>query len=92
MSSSACRSGGTAGTRFPEEPCAASALERDAEAIVGVLTRALTREERLLVCLRYADGLADEEIAALTRMSVDEVRRLMTSILDRTRSLVGSAA
>jgi DNA-directed RNA polymerase specialized sigma24 family protein len=88
MSSPACQSPSSDSTRASE----ASAIERDADAVVGTLVRTLSRDERLLLCLRYADGLADEEIAALTRMSVDEVRRLMTSILDRTRSLVGSAA
>jgi DNA-directed RNA polymerase specialized sigma24 family protein len=74
-----------------EHSCEASAIDRDADAVVGALVRHLSRDERLLVCLRYADGLTDEEIAALTRMTVVDVRRSMQSILDRTRSLVGSA-
>jgi DNA-directed RNA polymerase specialized sigma24 family protein len=60
--------------------------------VVGTLVRTLSRDERLLLCLRYADGLADEEIAALTRMAVDEVRRSIAAVLDRARSLVGSVA
>jgi DNA-directed RNA polymerase specialized sigma24 family protein len=88
MSSPACQSPSGDSTRA----CEASAIERDADAVVGTLVRTLSRDERLLLCLRYADGLADEEIAALTRMAVDEVRRSIAAVLDRARSLVGSVA
>lgn len=45
----------------------------------------LSRSERLLLCLRYADGLTDEEISVLTRTSVAEVHAALRALVERVR-------
>lgn len=49
-------------------------------------TLGLSRTERLLLCLRYADGLNDEEISVLTRSSVAEVKVALTNLVERVRA------
>ena len=46
----------------------------------------LTRTERLLLCLRYADGLNEEEISVLTRSTVAEVEVALASLVERIRT------
>lgn len=58
----------------------------------GGLIASLTRHERLLLCLRYADGLADDEIAVLTRMPVPDVRQSIEHIVARARAFMSLAA
>jgi DNA-directed RNA polymerase specialized sigma24 family protein len=53
-------------------------------------TNAFSRTERLLLCLRYADGLNDEEISALTRTPVTEVRASLTELVARVRVQVAA--
>ncbi len=61
-------------------------------ALFGGLVASLSREERLLLCLRYADGLQDDEIAVLTRMAVCEVQQAIDRVVARARQLVTLAA
>ncbi|MBL9120650.1 MAG: hypothetical protein JNL80_12135 [Phycisphaerae bacterium] len=44
-----------------------------------------SKSERLLLCLRYADGLTDEEISVLTRTSVAEVHAALRALVERVR-------
>lgn len=70
----------------------ANGSEHYSPALLGGLVASLSREERLLLCLRYADGLQDDEIAVLTRMAVCEVRQAMERVVARARQLVTLAA
>lgn len=45
-----------------------------------------SRFERLLICLRYADGLTDEEISVLTRSSVADVHAAFLVLVERVRT------
>lgn len=64
------------------------ALSGDGSDLLCGLVASLSRHERLLLCLRYADGLEDDEIAALTRMTVADVRRAIEAVVARARDFV----
>lgn len=72
------------------DPCQATASTMDV-GVVGdalALARQFSRSERLLLCLRFADGLNEEEISVLTRSSVAEVRLAIGALVDRVRRAV----
>jgi|JI10StandDraft_1071094.scaffolds.fasta_scaffold525893_2 DNA-directed RNA polymerase specialized sigma24 family protein len=87
----------TRGPHRPVEPQARTAASRDVDTDqrsdrFGGLVASLTRHERLLLCLRYADGLADDEISVLTRMPVPDVRQAIEHIVTRARAFMSLAA
>ncbi|MFO0828124.1 MAG: sigma factor-like helix-turn-helix DNA-binding protein [Phycisphaerales bacterium] len=57
-------------------------------ALVRDALRAMSIRERVVVCLRYADGLSLEEIAAVLEAGTSEIERVLEQAVARVRSLV----
>jgi DNA-directed RNA polymerase specialized sigma subunit len=64
-------------------------LER--EELASYVRQNLTREERLLLMLRYAEELHFDEIAGIMAMPQDDVEILHTSIVDRLEQVLAEA-
>lgn len=64
--------------------------EGSGERRTELLGLSFTRAERLLLCLHYADGLNDEEIAVLLRQSIVEVRSSLQVLVDRVRQAMAA--
>lgn len=61
-------------------------------AILAALVQELSIRERLVVCLRYCDGLSVAEVAAVLGEATAEVDRLLGSIAERAKATIASLA
>lgn len=70
--------------RSPNRPARASTTSRvaaESSAIRQAILRDLTPSERLLVVLRYAEGLNDDEIGAVVNLSPHQIERRIDRII-----------
>lgn len=56
--------------------------------LVQSIARELSLRERLVVCLRYVDGLTLEEIAIVLNARTAEIERILADAVGRARRLV----
>jgi DNA-directed RNA polymerase specialized sigma subunit len=57
-------------------------------ALVQTIARELSLRERLVVCLRYVDGLTLDEIAIVLNARTAEIERILSDAIGRARRLV----
>ncbi|MBL9150194.1 MAG: hypothetical protein JNM94_16010 [Phycisphaerae bacterium] len=62
--------------------------DADKPALVQTIARELSLRERLVVCLRYVDGLTLEEIAIVLNARTAEIERILADAIGRARRLV----
>lgn len=61
------------------------------KAMLAEVARGLTMRERLIVCLRYADGLTVDEIAIVLSSGTEEIERILDDAASRVRAILASA-
>jgi DNA-directed RNA polymerase specialized sigma24 family protein len=77
----------------PGAPRASAAGETPCDPrVVAELVRTLSLRDRLIVCLRYADGLTVAEIAAVLALPPGEIESVLARTVDRAKSMIASLA
>jgi DNA-directed RNA polymerase specialized sigma24 family protein len=67
-----------------------SADEACSAQLVLRLIEGMSRQERLVVALRYVDELTVPEIAAVLRLPIDEIERVLADAAERVRSVTAA--
>ena len=71
----------------PKNSSSSNAINLDKSALIELL-RTMSLRERLVVCLRYADGLSLEEIAAVLNAGKEEVERMLERAVAHVRLML----
>lgn len=85
-------SGDAAGDRLVASGSSAEFEAAEARVLLGTLTRHLKPRDRLILYLRFVEGLTQAEIGAELGVTQMQVSRLLARVLGRLRELAGSDA